>query len=145
MAQQKSFGVRVFSEYLCIEMTEAKTKAKAVREETAEEEGVEEDAPFHMIDDLQSNGVNVGDINKLKAAGCYTIESIFMRTKKDLEQVKGLSEAKVFFILLALHPLCWRRADYLIHFYRFSLLALSSFILSSLVVIVMVVVMVVVL
>ena len=125
-------------------MTEAKAKAKAAREETAEE-GVEEDAPFHMIDDLQSNGVNVGDINKLKAAGCYTIESIFMRTKKDLEQVKGLSEAKVFFILLALHPLCWRRADHLVHFYRFSLLALSSFILSSLVVAVMMVVMVVVL
>ncbi|KAL7720747.1 Meiotic recombination protein DMC1 [Entamoeba marina] len=50
---------------------------------------------FHLVDILQEHGINVGDINKLKAAGCNTIESIAMRTKKELCAIRGFSEAKV--------------------------------------------------
>ena len=53
--------------------------AQAQREK--EDEVVEEN-PFVLVDRLQEHGVNVGDITKLKAAGCYTIENLIFRTKK---------------------------------------------------------------
>ncbi|CUV07151.1 unnamed protein product [Cryptosporidium hominis] len=56
--------------------------------------GVEEEA-FVEIDKLQSAGINVADINKLKTAGLCTVLSIIQATKKELCNIKGLSEAKV--------------------------------------------------
>jgi len=47
------------------------------------------------IDKLESVGINVSDIKKLKAAGLYTLSSIMMATSATLLSIKGLSEAKV--------------------------------------------------
>ena len=47
------------------------------------------------IDTLQESGINVADINKLKAAGLCTIHSILMTTKRDLLNIKGISEQKL--------------------------------------------------
>jgi len=47
------------------------------------------------IDRLESVGINVSDIKKLKASGFYTMSSIMMSTSTTLGNIKGLSEAKV--------------------------------------------------
>ena len=55
----------------------------------------EGDGFFQDIELLQSHGINVADIKKLKSAGICTIRGIQMTTKKKLCAIKGLSEAKV--------------------------------------------------
>jgi meiotic recombination protein DMC1 len=47
------------------------------------------------VDKLQSQGINVQDINKLKAAGICTVLSVSQTTRRNLLKIKGLSEAKV--------------------------------------------------
>jgi meiotic recombination protein DMC1 len=47
------------------------------------------------VDELQSQGINVQDINKLKAAGICTVLSVSQTTRRNLLKIKGLSEAKV--------------------------------------------------
>lgn len=47
------------------------------------------------IDRLTEAGVAAADIAKLKAAGIFTIPGIHMVCKKDLCNIKGLSEAKI--------------------------------------------------
>eukprot|EP00388_Colpodella_angusta_P022891 GDKJ01058513.1.p1 GENE.GDKJ01058513.1~~GDKJ01058513.1.p1 ORF type:complete len:364 (+),score=73.53 GDKJ01058513.1:55-1146(+) len=56
---------------------------------------VEEEDDINVIDKLQSQGVNVSDIQKLKAGGYCTVLSIIQATKRELCNLKGLSEAKV--------------------------------------------------
>lgn len=55
----------------------------------------EEDSFYQDIDLLQTHGINVADIKKLKLAGICTVKGIQMVTKKKLCNIKGLSEAKV--------------------------------------------------
>lgn len=47
-----------------------------------------------LIEQLEGNGITSGDINKLKAEGYHTIESIAYTPKRILISVKGISEAK---------------------------------------------------
>ncbi len=53
------------------------------------------ESDYQEIDKLETAGVNVGDIKKLKAAGLYTLASIVMATSTHLQSIKGMSEAKV--------------------------------------------------
>jgi meiotic recombination protein DMC1 len=69
------------------------------REESQEQSGEEVENTWNDVSKLQDLGINAGDIKKLKDAGCYTVESLIMRTKKSLCNIKGLSEAKVDKIL----------------------------------------------
>eukprot|EP00941_MAST-03F_sp_MAST-3F-sp1_P004084 g4084.t1 len=46
------------------------------------------------IEELQQCGINATDINKLKAAGIHTVESLAYSTTKSLLNIKGISEAK---------------------------------------------------
>ncbi|XP_063244458.1 meiotic recombination protein DMC1/LIM15 homolog isoform X1 [Bacillus rossius redtenbacheri] len=55
----------------------------------------EEENFFQDVDLLQSHGINVADIKKLKGAGICTIRGIQMCTRKRLCGIKGFSEAKV--------------------------------------------------
>ncbi|KAI9283998.1 meiotic recombinase Dmc1, partial [Umbelopsis sp. AD052] len=50
---------------------------------------------FTDVDHLQSHGINVADINKLKTAGICTVRGVHMATKRNLYKIKGLSETKV--------------------------------------------------
>ncbi|EKE42819.1 hypothetical protein ENUP19_0246G0033 [Entamoeba nuttalli] len=78
-------------------MTEVKSKSNEQEEnvQEIEEDEVEEVPSFHSIDILQQQGINVGDINKLKSAGCNTIESVVMHTHKELCAIRGFSDSKV--------------------------------------------------
>eukprot|EP00351_Strombidinopsis_sp_SopsisLIS2011_P002347 CAMPEP_0116874956 /NCGR_PEP_ID=MMETSP0463-20121206/6608_1 /TAXON_ID=181622 /ORGANISM="Strombidinopsis sp, Strain SopsisLIS2011" /LENGTH=74 /DNA_ID=CAMNT_0004519499 /DNA_START=74 /DNA_END=298 /DNA_ORIENTATION=- len=54
----------------------------------------EDEQPFNDIDMLQEHGINMGDILKLKAAGLCTAISVLMCTKKDMLNIKGITEVK---------------------------------------------------
>ncbi|GBF99352.1 DNA repair protein RAD51 [Raphidocelis subcapitata] len=47
------------------------------------------------LEALQAHGVAAADIKKLREGGVYTIEALAHAPKKELAQIKGLSEAKV--------------------------------------------------
>ncbi|KAI8082847.1 meiotic recombinase Dmc1, partial [Halteromyces radiatus] len=50
---------------------------------------------YTEVEELQTQGITMVDINKLKNAGICTISGVQMMTKKNLLRIKGLSEAKV--------------------------------------------------
>jgi meiotic recombination protein DMC1 len=77
------------------------SKQQTEERESSQEETPNEDTNWNEIGKLQDLGINAGDIKKLKDAGCHTVESLTMRTKKSLCAIKGLSEAKVEKILEA--------------------------------------------
>jgi meiotic recombination protein DMC1 len=55
----------------------------------------EESLVSSSIDKLQEFGVNAADINKLKAAGICTVKGLLMVTRKELLNIKGISDQKV--------------------------------------------------
>ena len=68
---------------------------QVVNDDSYFQDNVDEDSFFQDIDTLQSHGINVADIKKLKTAGICTIKGIQMTTRKKLLSIKGISEAKV--------------------------------------------------
>eukprot|EP00923_Selenidium_pygospionis_P010821 GHVN01018977.1.p3 GENE.GHVN01018977.1~~GHVN01018977.1.p3 ORF type:complete len:151 (+),score=36.40 GHVN01018977.1:762-1214(+) len=71
-------------------------QSKSITKQIATPSVVEEESgDVNEIDKLQAHGINVADINKLKTAGLCTVLSVLQSTKKELCNVKGLSEAKV--------------------------------------------------
>lgn len=50
--------------------------------------------PFREIEELQNHGINMADINKLKAAGLCTVMSVLMCTKKEMLNIKGITDVK---------------------------------------------------
>ena len=72
----------------------------------------EGDGFFQDIELLQSHGINVADIKKLKAAGICTIRGIQMTTKKKMCAIKGLSEAKVDKMKEAILKICGSNAGF---------------------------------
>jgi hypothetical protein len=56
-------------------------------QQVEEVEEVDEYAPVE-IDQLQSLGVNVSDIKKLKLAGIYSLSGVLMHTMKELTEIK---------------------------------------------------------
>ncbi|EAA17631.1 DNA repair protein rhp51 [Plasmodium yoelii yoelii] len=66
---------------------------------TTNVEDVPKEQQFQEIEKLQDLGINAADINKLKGSGYCTILSLIQATKKELCNVKGISEVKVDKIL----------------------------------------------
>lgn len=77
-----------------------RAKSKKIVDESEEEydrnatEPVEEFA-INEIDKLQDMGINAADITKLKSAGLCTVSSILMATKKELGNIKGITDQKI--------------------------------------------------
>ena len=73
-----------------------KQKQVSNKEILAEEEEIDEEVvAINEIDRLQENGINVADINKLKSAGFCTTKSLLMAMKKELLQIKGITDQKI--------------------------------------------------
>uniref|UniRef100_A0A0D9XZI4 DNA repair protein RAD51 homolog n=1 Tax=Leersia perrieri TaxID=77586 RepID=A0A0D9XZI4_9ORYZ len=70
------------------------TAAAAAGAEAAAAGGEPEHGPF-PIEQLQASGIAAVDVKKLKDAGLCTVESVVYSPRKDLLQIKGISEAKV--------------------------------------------------
>ncbi|XP_038072257.1 DNA repair protein RAD51 homolog 1-like [Patiria miniata] len=62
------------------------------------EESEEDFGPL-MITRLESQGISANDVKKLEEAGLHTVESVAYSTKKELCNIKGISEAKADKIL----------------------------------------------
>jgi len=61
-------------------------------EQQLEAEGA---ASCQLISRLEGGSVSASDLKKLREAGYYTVESVAQATKKELTEVKGISEQKV--------------------------------------------------
>ena len=72
-------------------------QSKRMEEEASQdvEEGDQTEFVLKEINSLQECGINVADINKLKAAGLCTISAVLMTTKRDLLNIKGISDQKL--------------------------------------------------
>ncbi|CCX04691.1 Similar to Meiotic recombination protein DLH1; acc. no. P50265 [Pyronema omphalodes CBS 100304] len=65
------------------------------REDTVDFEGDDDETNGIVeIDQLQSHGIGASDINKLKAAGYWTIAAVCAATRRNLSKIKGFSEQK---------------------------------------------------
>ncbi len=60
-----------------------------------EEKDCDESLTSLPIDRLQEYGVNAADINKLKSAGICTVKGLLMVTRKELLNIKGISDVKL--------------------------------------------------
>lgn len=63
-------------------------------EREAEEALEEEDLGPLPVSRLEAQGINSNDVKKLEEAGFHTVESVAYTTKKELCNIKGISEAK---------------------------------------------------
>lgn len=63
-------------------------------QETVEEQEEEFESGPQKIEKLEGNGITSADIKKLQVAGFYTIEALAFAPKKELLNIKGISEAK---------------------------------------------------
>ena len=58
------------------------------------EEQMESEPAYNEIDKLQNQGINAADITKLKQAGICTVMAVLMCPKKDLINIKGITDQK---------------------------------------------------
>lgn len=72
---------------------------QAAVEATANQEN--EGYRANRITVLQEHGINVADIKKLQAAGVCTVEALQMSTKKDITNIRGITEARYLSLLSA--------------------------------------------
>jgi len=90
-------------------MPRAKSKSKEVDEEEEEVEAVDDEQTVPAVEPegpkpitmLEENGIGAADVKKLQAAGFHTVESVVYAPKKNVLNVKGISEAKCDKILEA--------------------------------------------
>eukprot|EP00762_Andalucia_godoyi_P003161 ANDGO_01113.mRNA.1 Meiotic recombination protein DMC1 homolog len=63
----------------------------------AAEEPMNESAAqsFESVDRLQEHGINAADLKRLKECGILTVARVLMTTRKDLLNIKGMSDAKL--------------------------------------------------
>lgn len=47
------------------------------------------------VEELQNYGINASDLQKLKSAGIFTVNTVLSTTRRNLCKIKGLSEVKV--------------------------------------------------
>lgn len=93
----------------------------------AQNEEDQQHGPF-PVEQLQVCGIAAADTKKLKDAGLCTVEAVAYSPKKDLLQIKGLSEAKVEKIMEAaskLVPMGFTSASQL-HAQRSEIIQISS-------------------
>merc|ERR1719291_1680402 len=60
-----------------------------------DDDAMDEEVSYSMIDKLQDSGINAADLKKLKDAGFNTSQAIVFAMRKDLLAIKGLSDQKV--------------------------------------------------
>lgn len=80
-----------------VKASKAQKQVEVERQREREEEEVAEEDKFQIneLDKLQDFGINMADINKLKQSGICTVVSILMTTKKELMNIKGITDQKI--------------------------------------------------
>uniref|UniRef100_A0A7S4F965 DNA repair protein RAD51 homolog n=1 Tax=Chrysotila carterae TaxID=13221 RepID=A0A7S4F965_CHRCT len=59
------------------------------------EQEMAQDLGWQMIETLEGNGISTADLKKLREKGFHTVEAIAYATKKELQEIKGISDQKV--------------------------------------------------
>ncbi|PKU27963.1 hypothetical protein llap_21733 [Limosa lapponica baueri] len=72
----------------------------AMLEANADTSAEEESFGPQLIARLEQCGINANDVKKLEEAGFHTVEAVAYAPKKELLNIKGISEAKADKILL---------------------------------------------
>ncbi|KAG6414278.1 hypothetical protein SASPL_126996 [Salvia splendens] len=75
-------------------MMDQQGRKRALELEQPEESEDIQNGPYH-VEQLQASGIAAIDIKKLKDAGLCTVESVAYAPRKELLQIKGISDAKV--------------------------------------------------
>ncbi|KAF9616129.1 hypothetical protein IFM89_028595 [Coptis chinensis] len=100
-----------------------------IAEEVEEEQQQQQGPPcFLPVEQLQASGIGSLDVKKLKDAGLSTVESVAYSPRKELLQIKGISENKVDKIIEAaskLVPLGFTSASE-IHAQRLELIQITT-------------------
>ncbi|KAJ0988518.1 hypothetical protein J5N97_006874 [Dioscorea zingiberensis] len=107
-------------------MAAQQQKHQKTVEEQEDVDGMQH-GPF-PVEQLQASGIAALDVKKLKDAGLCTVESVAYSPRKDLLQIKGISEAKVDKIIEAaskLVPLGFTSASQL-HAQRLEIIQITS-------------------
>ena len=60
-----------------------------------ETEPTSQDSNVISVEELQNYGINVSDIQKLRGAGIFTMNTVVSTTRRNMCKIKGLSEVKV--------------------------------------------------
>lgn len=83
-------------------------QSRKMDEEKPLKQAEEEESIFvvHEIDNLQEHGINVADINKLKAVGLHTVTSVIMTTRRELLNIKGMADNKIDKIMEVAAKIC---------------------------------------
>ncbi|KMZ69144.1 hypothetical protein ZOSMA_220G00190 [Zostera marina] len=105
----------------------AQQQKQRLAEEEQQEAAEIQHGPF-PIEQLQASGIAALDVKKLKDFGHCTVESVAYSPRKDLLQIKGISEAKVDKIIEAaskLVPLGFTSASQL-HAQRLEIIQITS-------------------
>ncbi|PPS06292.1 hypothetical protein GOBAR_AA14357 [Gossypium barbadense] len=108
-------------------MEQQRNPKMAQQQQEQEELDEMQHGPF-PVEQLQASGIAALDVKKLKDAGLCTVESVAYTPRKDLLQIKGISEAKVDKIMEAaskLVPLGFTSASQL-HAQRLEIIQITS-------------------
>ena len=87
-----------------------------------EEEEEEISIDYVSIDTLQEHNINAADITKLKAAGICTVKGLLMVTRKELLNIKGITDQKIDKMIEAAQKLEVILFEFLEYFFKIYLL-----------------------
>jgi hypothetical protein len=79
---------------------------REVEEKEKSQEEYEDESAFIAIEELQQHGINMADIKKFREAGIHTVSGVLMMPRKELLNIKGISEAKVIKFIEAAQKTC---------------------------------------
>lgn len=82
-----------------------KNKEEDSTQDEASTQLEEGEQTYVSIDKLADHGVNAADINKLKQGGICTVKGLLMVTKKEILNIKGISDMKLDKMLEAANKL----------------------------------------
>jgi len=60
---------------------------------------------WQQLEQLEGSGINAADLKKLKEKGFHTVEAVAHATRKELGEIKGISDQKVDKLLAAAHKM----------------------------------------
>lgn len=60
---------------------------------------------WQMLDTLEGGGITAADLKKLKERGFHTVEAVAHATRKELAEIKGISDQKVDKLLASAHKM----------------------------------------
>lgn len=87
---------------MCLSRSVARAQSQ---NKNAEAEDCEEAELFTPVEQLEQLGINRADVLKCKGSGLHTVEDVVSATAKEMDAIKGFSEAKIQKVLTAAYKI----------------------------------------